>query len=97
MSRAVKHTIALGGAREGRSPNGEDRRHGTSISLEPVYWEALRYIARGREISVAALVTEIDGTKEQRLSLAVREFVTQWFAARVGVLQSPPAQNPPCG
>jgi predicted DNA-binding ribbon-helix-helix protein len=38
--------------------------HRTSISLEESFWSALRALARGRGVSVNALVAEIDATRE---------------------------------
>jgi len=60
MSRPKKRSFAI-------------RGHRTSLSLEEPFWEALREIASGRGLALAALVAEID---EQRsdigLSTAVR-------------------------
>lgn len=47
--------------------------HPTSISLEPVFWEALKDAARDRAISQAELVAEIDTRRgPTNLSSAVR-------------------------
>ena len=56
--------------------------HRTSVSLEAPFWEALREIAAGRGVSVAALVGEIDaGRGGQNLSSAIRVFVLAAFRA----------------
>ena len=34
--------------------------HRTSISLEPVFWDALKRAARGRGVALSALVAQID-------------------------------------
>ncbi|MER2265499.1 ribbon-helix-helix domain-containing protein [Methylobacterium oxalidis] len=50
--------------------------HRTSVSLEEPFWDALRDIARGRDLSVQALIGEIDaGRGPQNLSSAIRVFV----------------------
>ncbi|MCW6508510.1 ribbon-helix-helix domain-containing protein [Lichenifustis flavocetrariae] len=50
--------------------------HPTSISLEEVFWEGLKLVARDRGLSVAALVTEIDESREAaNLSSAIRVFL----------------------
>lgn len=49
--------------------------HHTSLTLEDVFWEALKDIAAQRRLSVNALVTEIDAGRTGNLSSAVRVFV----------------------
>jgi predicted DNA-binding ribbon-helix-helix protein len=49
--------------------------HRTSISLENVFWEALRGIAADRGMSVNQLVTEIDRNRKGNLSSAIRTYV----------------------
>ncbi len=55
--------------------------HATSVSLEQAFWRALKDIARGRGLSVNALVTEIDRKRDEdakgNLSSAVRVFVLE--------------------
>ena len=47
--------------------------HRTSLSLEPEFWAALQEAAAARNMAVAALVGEIDGTRGSRnLSSAIR-------------------------
>ena len=47
--------------------------HRTSLSLEPEFWEALQRESARRNISVAALVSEIDQSRGIRnLSSAIR-------------------------
>jgi predicted DNA-binding ribbon-helix-helix protein len=56
--------------------------HRTSLSLEPEFWEALRAAAERRGCSMAALVSEIDATRNDRnLSSAVRVWLLQNAAA----------------
>ena len=52
--------------------------HRTSLSLEPEFWEALQVAAARRNLSVAALVSEIDQSRGDRnLSSAVRVWLLQ--------------------
>ncbi len=55
--------------------------HATSVSLEQAFWRALKDIARGRGLSINALVTEIDRKRGEdakgNLSSAVRVFVLE--------------------
>ena len=47
--------------------------HRTSLSLEPEFWAALQAEAAKRNVSIAALVTEIDQQRgERNLSSAIR-------------------------
>jgi predicted DNA-binding ribbon-helix-helix protein len=49
-------------------------RHRTSVALEPEFWSALLAIAKRREMTLAALVTEADAerTPERPLASALR-------------------------
>jgi len=59
--------------------------HQTSISLEAPFWDGLKHLARGRGISLAALVAEIDaGRQHGNLSSAIRLHVLD--AAKAGQL-----------
>lgn len=63
MTRVVKRSLAIAG-------------HSTSISLEEAFWVDLKAAALTRGISVAALVSEIDGTRrDANLSSAIRVFL----------------------
>ncbi|MBZ6380058.1 aryl-sulfate sulfotransferase [Pacificimonas flava] len=46
--------------------------HRTSISLEPVFWDALKDAADERGQSLAGLVAEIDEARATSLSSAIR-------------------------
>ncbi|MBO6836020.1 MAG: ribbon-helix-helix domain-containing protein [Alphaproteobacteria bacterium] len=78
--------MTRGSARRARIKNAEDPAeikkrsvvisgHRTSISLENVFWEALRTIAVEKGISVNQLVTDIDRQRTGNLSSAIRTFV----------------------
>lgn len=49
--------------------------HRTSVSLENVFWEHLRKVAKSRRMSVNELVTAIDRDRDGSLSSAIRVFV----------------------
>lgn len=55
--------------------------HQTSVSLEPEFISALREIAARRNISIAALIAEIDGTRKlgDNLSSAIRIWILNYF------------------
>ena len=55
------------------------RGHRTSFSLEDEFWHEAIAIARVRDISIAALLTEIDDTRaaDSNLSSAIRLHVLQ--------------------
>jgi predicted DNA-binding ribbon-helix-helix protein len=54
--------------------------HPTSISLEDVFWDALREIAAHRGMRLSELVEEIDTTRtSQNLSSAIRVFVLNTY------------------
>ncbi len=68
--RIAKHSLVVAG-------------HRTSISLEDVFWDALKEIAAARGQSVAALVLDIDSARgEANLSSAIRVFVMENSAAQ---------------
>ena len=46
--------------------------HATSLTLEPIFWEALHAAAAADGKSLAALVTEIDEARTTNLSSAIR-------------------------
>ena len=49
--------------------------HRTSVSLENVFWDHLRMMAKARRVSINELVTEIDQSRDGRLSSAIRVFI----------------------
>lgn len=46
--------------------------HSTSLTLEPIFWQALNEAAAAEGKSLAALVAEIDEARTTNLSSAVR-------------------------
>lgn len=53
--------------------------HSTSFSLEDAFWGEIKRIAKERDISLAALVREVDHARgiEHNLSSALRLYVLQ--------------------
>ena len=41
--------------------------HKTSVSLEDPFWTDLKNIAHAQQVTLSALVAEIDGTREQTI------------------------------
>jgi predicted DNA-binding ribbon-helix-helix protein len=67
--------------------------HATSISLEEPFWQALKRIAEGRGVTLAALVAEIDGRRARtNLSSALRIHVLEVVSAEAEVRGA----APPC-
>jgi predicted DNA-binding ribbon-helix-helix protein len=66
MSRAslIKHSVRIAG-------------HATSVSLEGAFWEALCEIAARRDLSINALLSQIDAERGGNLSSAIRLFVLE--------------------
>lgn len=61
--------------------------HRTSVSLEAPFWEELQRIANDRQVSLAALVAEIDAERlnnpaPANLSSALRVYVLEAMRAR---------------
>jgi predicted DNA-binding ribbon-helix-helix protein len=62
-SRVIKRSLVVGG-------------HKTSVSLEDVFWNALRTIAHNRHVHLSQLVGTIDSERQHcNLSSAIRLFV----------------------
>jgi len=55
--------------------------HATSLTLEPIFWEALKLAAEQERKSLAALVTEIDEARTTNLSSAVRVWLYERASA----------------
>lgn len=56
--------------------------HRTSVSLETEFWEELTDSAKARDISLNALVGEVDATRVGNLSSALRLFVLRVVKTR---------------
>ncbi len=57
--------------------------HRTSIALEPLFWEELEKISKGRGISLSRLVTEIDQENQGNLAGALRIHVLHFCRDRL--------------
>ncbi len=54
------------------------KRHYTSVSIEPEFWEEFERIANKESVSTNELITKIDAQRgENNLSSAIRVFVLQ--------------------
>ncbi len=69
--RPVKHSLTL-------------RGHRTSVSLESIFWDEFRAIARAEGKALNALAAEIDETRglEAGLASAIRVYVLEKVKAR---------------
>ncbi len=56
--------------------------HRTSVSVETAFWDELATIAKRRDLSINALVSEIDETRSGSLSAAIRLYVLDAVKAR---------------
>ena len=62
-SSIVKRSVTIGG-------------HKTSVSIEEPFWTALKEIAHAQHVTLSALITQIDETREQsNLSSGIRVFI----------------------
>ena len=60
--------------------------HKTSVSLEDAFWEGLKEIARGRNITLSELVGAIDSERQHgNLSSAIRLFVLDFYRNQLDV------------
>ncbi|WP_417205471.1 ribbon-helix-helix domain-containing protein [Antarctobacter sp.] len=72
--RPVKHSLTLKG-------------HRTSVSLEDLFWQEFRRIAREKNKTINALASEIDVSRDPEVGLAssIRVFVlTHCLSSRAG-------------
>jgi predicted DNA-binding ribbon-helix-helix protein len=81
MSPIIKRSVIIGG-------------HKTSVSLEDRFWNALKEIASGREVTLSELVGAIDKERQHgNLSSAIRLFVLGFYrdqiATHEGEMRSP--------
>jgi predicted DNA-binding ribbon-helix-helix protein len=69
-SPVVKRSIVIAG-------------HKTSVSLEDAFWQGLKQIAAGRNLTLSDLVASIDHDRRQgNLSSAIRLFVLDHYRSR---------------
>jgi predicted DNA-binding ribbon-helix-helix protein len=69
--------------------------HRTSVRLEPLIWEALRDVARRREMGLNDLVTEIDRHRgAPSLTAAIRVYIVDFYRNAAGLGGAEPANVP---
>ncbi len=56
--------------------------HPTSVSVETAFWDELASIAKRRDLSINALVSEIDDARSGSLSAAIRLYVLDAVKSR---------------
>lgn len=70
--------------------------HRTSVRLEPLIWEALRDVARRREMGLNDLVTEIDRHRAApSLTAAIRVYIVDFYRNAAGIAVAEPAAVAP--
>lgn len=70
MSPIIKRSIMIAG-------------HGTSVSLEPEFWDGLKAMAQSRQMSLAQLVASLDAERQSgNLSSALRLAVLAFYRDR---------------
>ena len=66
-------------------------RRKTSVSLEDAFWDGLKEIAVARNITLIALVSEIDSKRQHaNLSSAIRLFVLDFYQSQIKLLAQQP-------
>lgn len=55
------------------------RGHGTSITLEPAFWDALKEISTQTDKTIGQIVEHIDAAQPENLSGAVRVYILRHF------------------
>lgn len=73
----AKHSLTIAG-------------HATSLTLEPIFWEALKAAAAADGKPLAALVAEIDEARTTNLSSAIRVWLYERALAGQGGGRLPP-------
>jgi len=69
--------------------------HRTSVRLEPVMWDALRDIARGRGMPLNDLVTEIGQHRgAPSLTAAIRVYIVDFYRTAAGIGGAEPVRVP---
>ena len=75
--------------------------HKTSVSLEDAFWKGLKEIASGRNLTLSALVADIDAARSSgNLSSAIRLFVLGHYRGMIGTAgarNSHPERQEPVG
>lgn len=67
--------------------------HSTSLSMEGVFWDALKQVAAARGLSLNALIEEIDRGRGTNLSSAVRVYLLKHFRGAVVVSRPGPSEE----
>ncbi|HEY4981867.1 MAG TPA: ribbon-helix-helix domain-containing protein [Pseudolabrys sp.] len=84
-SPVVKRSIVIAG-------------HKTSVSLEDAFWNGLKEIANGREMTLSDLVATIDTDRHHgNLSSAIRLFVLDHYRLQIGDERSTPSTTREAG
>ena len=55
--------------------------HSTSLWIDDEFWDALKDISRGRKVTLAQLVSEVDKSRTGNLSAELRLYVLRHYRA----------------
>lgn len=81
ISPVVKRSIVIAG-------------HKTSVSLEDAFWQGLKEIAVGRDLTLSDVVASIDTARHHgNLSSAIRLFVLDYYRAQGDVEHRAPVEE----
>lgn len=70
----------------------------TSVSLEDVFWNRLRDIAKQRRMTLSDLVAAIDSRRQHpNLSSALRIFVLNFYCSQIDEVTGPRPEEAPSG
>ncbi|HLG81046.1 MAG TPA: ribbon-helix-helix domain-containing protein [Bradyrhizobium sp.] len=84
-SAVIKHSIVIAG-------------HKTSISLEDVFWNALKEIAASRNLTLSSLVASIDEERRlSNLSSAIRTYIFDTYRLQLATTSRPEGSCAPFG
>lgn len=81
---------AAGGSEAIRKRSVKLAGHSTSLSLEGVFWDALKEVAAARGLSLNALIEEIDRERSANLSSAVRVHLLNHYRRAAGLSRRDP-------
>jgi len=65
--------------------------HKTSVSLEDAFWNGMKEIASGRNLTLSDLITAVDSERQQgNLSSAIRLFVLDFYRNQLADIKDGP-------
>jgi len=59
-------------------------RHRTSITIEPIFWDSLKNIAKEKKTSITSIIESIDEKEPENLSSSIRLFIFKYYKNKFG-------------